>query len=123
MAIVLAPFDATRDFVCQTFFRADGWIWQRGEPFDKSRVTTRVLRQLYEYRRIGYAEDAKRRKPAAQPPAPVPAVSEMEQAEKLAGEHTKAQLLDLAKDVEGVKPDMTKTAIALALVRAGHGNS
>lgn len=59
MAIALKPFDPSRDFVAQTNFRADGVIWLRKEPFDKSRVNDRVLRQLYEARKIGYDESGK----------------------------------------------------------------
>lgn len=54
MPIALAPFDAARDFVANTSFRADGTIWLRKRPFDKYRVNLRVLRQLYEARKIGY---------------------------------------------------------------------
>jgi hypothetical protein len=54
MPIALAPFDAARDFVAQTNFRADGTIWMRKRPFDKYRVSLRVLRQLYEARKIAY---------------------------------------------------------------------
>lgn len=57
MAIALKPFDASRDFVAQTNFRADGSIWLRKQPFDKGRVNERVLRQLYEARKIAYAPD------------------------------------------------------------------
>lgn len=54
MPIALEPFDPSRDFVAQNFFRAGGKIWTRKEPFDKSYVNERVLRQLYEARQIAY---------------------------------------------------------------------
>jgi hypothetical protein len=55
MPIALEPFDLSRDFVAQTNFRAGGVIWMRKKPFDKSYVNDRVLRQLYEARKIAYA--------------------------------------------------------------------
>lgn len=68
MPIALKPFDPTRDFVAQTFFRAGGVIWKRKQPFDKSFVNERVLRQLYEARKIAYAADV--------PPEPPIAIDE-----------------------------------------------
>lgn len=55
MPIALKPFDSSRDFVAQTNFRAAGLIWLRKQPFDKHCVNDRVLRQLYEARKIAYA--------------------------------------------------------------------
>lgn len=56
MPIALKPFDPERDFVAQTNFRAGGVIWLRKQPFDKYCVNERVLRQLYEARKIAYDE-------------------------------------------------------------------
>lgn len=67
MAIWQPPFDASRDFEARTFFRAGGVIWERGKAFDKAAVNERVLRQLYESRKIDYATEATKVR------APVPA--------------------------------------------------
>lgn len=68
-SIYLPPFDPGRNFKCQAFFRAGGIIWSRGQEFDKTCVNERVLRQLYDMRRIGYSEDQQVR----QIPLPKPA--------------------------------------------------
>lgn len=47
-------FDASKDFVCLTFFRAAGYPWERGAPFDKSAVDARTLEKLYDAHQIGY---------------------------------------------------------------------
>lgn len=52
----LLAFDSERDFVTLTFFRAAGIPWERGVPFDKEAVDSRVLKLLYENHKIGYAE-------------------------------------------------------------------
>jgi hypothetical protein len=68
MPIALAPFDPSRDFKAQANFRAAGRIWLRKHPFDKTVVNERVLRQLYEGRRITYALDGEFDQPAAPDP-------------------------------------------------------
>lgn len=45
-------FDRDQDFEVLKPFRASGIDFDRGEPFDKTLVTTRTLRQLYDSRRI-----------------------------------------------------------------------
>jgi hypothetical protein len=52
MPIALAPFDPSRDFEARTFLRAAGRNYRRHDPFDKSTVSERLLRQLYEQRKI-----------------------------------------------------------------------
>lgn len=54
----LAPFDPSRDFVTQTFFRASGVAIERGVPFDKSLVDSRLLATLYSTHKIGYADES-----------------------------------------------------------------
>lgn len=56
MPIALAPFDPSRDFVAKTNFRAGGLIHARHAKFNKACVNERVLRQLYDGRKIGYPE-------------------------------------------------------------------
>lgn len=51
------PFDRDRDFVCRRPFKCAGWDYGPGDPFDKSLVPTRRLRQFYEQRRVDHAPD------------------------------------------------------------------
>lgn len=55
MPIRLEPFDPSRSFVCAAGFRAAGKLYGKSIPFDKTSVNMRVLEQLYEQRRIVYA--------------------------------------------------------------------
>lgn len=55
MAIYLAPFDRDRDFVALRDFQCRGEPVLKDSPFDKSRVSLRLLRILYDTRSIGYA--------------------------------------------------------------------
>lgn len=71
----LLPFDPTREFECRRDFMA-GKPWKKADPFDKSSVPPRTLRQLYENRYIGYPDGQPapvllNREPKA-PPAPPP---------------------------------------------------
>jgi hypothetical protein len=70
----LAPFDPSRDFVCQTFFRAAGVACERDAPFDKSLVDARVLRILYENHKIGYADPSAGEEKGSLAPAAIEAV-------------------------------------------------
>lgn len=54
-SIWLKPFCRDDDFVVIRPFDISGRTLQRGEAFDKSTVSTRTLRQLYEQRRIAVA--------------------------------------------------------------------
>ncbi len=51
-------FDQHGAFVCARDFRHGGKECRTGEPFDKSRVDVRRLRQMYETRYIKEATDA-----------------------------------------------------------------
>lgn len=48
-------FDRSQEFVVQKPFRLQGVDLVAGDPLDKTMVTTRTLRQLYESRRIKVA--------------------------------------------------------------------
>lgn len=58
MPFVQPPFDASRDFIAATFFRAAGKVWERGAPFDKSEVDAHVLKLLYLNRKIAFADSS-----------------------------------------------------------------
>lgn len=89
MGIHLDPFDPARDFVCGTHFLCAGQPWLRGQLFDKDSVNPRILRQLYDARRIRYATPDEL---AAGPDAPkVPAVPELSKAERRAAKRAAAE--------------------------------
>lgn len=50
-----AKFDRSKDFVVSKPFRLRGIDLVAGDPLDKTMVTTRTLRQLYESRKIKVA--------------------------------------------------------------------
>jgi hypothetical protein len=50
-----AKFDRSKDFVVSRPFRLRGIDLVAGDPLDKTMVTTRTLRQLYESRKIKVA--------------------------------------------------------------------
>lgn len=50
-----AKFDRSQDFVVAKPFRVRGIDLMAGDPLDKTMVTTRTLRQLYESRKIRVA--------------------------------------------------------------------
>lgn len=56
MPIALEPFNPSRNFVAKIDFRAGGVVHPKGHPFRKHFVNERVLRQLYEARKIGYGD-------------------------------------------------------------------
>lgn len=69
-------FDAGRNFACRRSFQLFGRLYERSAPFDKSVLdqAPRKLKQLWEARIIGYAEDtpvipARRTQVRAAPPA------------------------------------------------------
>jgi hypothetical protein len=134
--ISLKPFDPSRQFVTATAFRAGGIAHGRGCYFKKSLVNERVLRLLYEQRKIIYDDDPRAiklltvrgpREPAKAAPASdegrKPVLSEAEQVEKLMAQNSKADLLEKAKQIPGVNRAMNKAQLATALVRSGHGDS
>lgn len=59
MGTYLPPFDPSHAFVTATAFRAGGKPWGKGYVFDKSCVNQRVLRMLYEQRKIVPSDDPK----------------------------------------------------------------
>jgi hypothetical protein len=133
MASWLAPFDPSREFICRgRSLLAAGKSYTAGQLFDKGSVNSRVLRQLYEARQIGYADvpeagnmrvDPLRAGPKRKGGAPKPNEGELEAVQALVAGKTKPQLLELAAGLEGVRKDMNKNAIALAVIRAGRGHS
>lgn len=134
-----APFDASRDFTVRAMeLLAAGRAYVAGDPFDTASVPVLVLRRLYNTHQIGYADDPLKGKARVDPLLhkpkrdPLdhdgngrkggmrkPTIDEMALADKLVEANTKPQLLEMAKDIEGVRADMNKKAIALAIVRTG----
>lgn len=144
----LEPFDSTRPLKCATrFIRLRGTLYQKGDaiPFDEA--DRRVIERLYDQRKITYGDGVEpdRRSPsekartanvelrqqrrgekvgaAAEPGTDVDDDAEAAAAEKLAKAHTKDALFKKASGLAGVTKDQTKAEIALALVRAGRGDS
>ena len=54
----LDPFNPERQFIVIKAFKCEYLEFAIGSEFDRSLVTTRTLRQLYEQRFIAYHEDA-----------------------------------------------------------------
>lgn len=136
MGVYQPSFDPDKDFVTAAPFRANGIAWGKGFPFDKSTVTERVLRLLYEGHKLVFADDPRAAKllsgfhravrgPEPVPAAPAPTVADEENAkvQRLSNRHNKTKLLELAKGIKGIGPSMSKTQIATALVRSGRGDS
>jgi len=69
--IWLKPFCRDDDFVVIRPIEISGRTIQRGEAFDKSTVSTRTLRQLYEQRRLAVAVQPREEGDTA-PADPVP---------------------------------------------------
>lgn len=55
--ILRAPFDASRDFIAARPFPFNGKQVALHQPFDKSQVTLRLLRQMYDNRWLRFKED------------------------------------------------------------------
>lgn len=134
MAVHLPPFDPSREFVAQRFFRLFGTVHEKGAKFPKDVVDERKLRQLYETHHINYEGTcAKRFFPPLSPRAraasravAAPAGAEQTAAEaaeaaahRLENAHTHDELFKKAIGVKGVRKAMTKIEIARALVEAG----
>jgi hypothetical protein len=147
MGIWLKPFDATREFVTQGPFRANGIAWGPGFPFDKSTVDVRTLARLYDQHKIIYDDDPKairllsrssetappavplinpvpiplRKAPKPQQPEPAKAEgdSELDRVRHLMSRFNKPDLLTRAADIPGVDAKMSKQALATLLVRHG----
>lgn len=126
VGIHLARFDGSRDFIAQADFLAAGRQWTVGEVFDKSSVSARVLRQLYDHRKLTYNEGMRaermRNHHRLQRKVAPPTAEELEQADKMAKRHTKPELLEQAEGLD-IKPEWNKKVIALVLIRAGRGDT
>jgi hypothetical protein len=132
MAVYLKPFDASRDFKALRFFRYEGQIISRGDPFSLVGVPERKARTLYETRHIGYAdEDQVRQIPPKPPVPPAQAPAGEDGGDQLSAEdrealiekakkaHTHDELFAKASGLAGVTKDQTKAEIAAALVDSG----
>lgn len=118
MAIHLAPFDAGRDLVALRDFKCRGADIQRGDPFDKSTVSGRTLRILYDGRSIGYPEDLEQVVRGKQARGP------MTQDEKDALElnNTKAELQAMLRKLDvTVDPKWNKSDLVEEIARARNG--
>lgn len=149
MALHLAKFDPSKDFVTAAPLRAAGKAWGKGFPFDKNSIDPRTLRLLYEQRKLVYADgpEAERligriHNIAARTPAAVPEVwpglakalgtnpdqvenskaeaeTEAAAVKRLVDGNSHAKLLEKASGIAGVKKSMKKAQIATVLVRHG----
>ncbi len=145
----LAAFDPSQPLVSRTFIRLHATIYRKGEAVPYADADHRVLKRLYELRRIGYgdgtpvreriprqelmagnaqrseqdraaARAAKQTADEAALQSEVAAASDEDEAvAKLAKAHTQKQLVEMANGLEGVTPKQAKADIARALVRAG----
>lgn len=147
----LEPFDPSRPLKANTFFRLHGTIYKRGDAVPYDEADRRNIERLYSLRRIGYGDgepverktprqafmetgaalrtqerQAKRRAKEEQAEKALEAEvggDEAEAAKKLAKAHTHDQLFKMASGLAGVTKSQKKDEIALALVRAGRGDS
>lgn len=130
----LEPFDPSNEFRCQAAFRAAGIAWGRGQSFDKTSVNIRVLRQLYECRKIGVAGQPqiskatttppKKPKPAPKPKtvkAPVDNRTDGQKINALVSKNNHAALTEMADGLKGLGKNPTKKQLAKAIVEAGNG--
>lgn len=65
--LFLPTFDATADYVAIRPFTFRGKTMERGTPFDKTLVTHRTLRQMYEARQLAKIEGTGNPRPVRQP--------------------------------------------------------
>lgn len=148
MPVHLPPFDPSREFIAQRFFRFHGRIYQRKEAFEKDSASPRELLKLYETRNITYAgvdlttifpprtpkEKANARSIAQRATGPEgtklptdPGKTEAEElteanealAQKTANGSDHETLFKKAIGLKGVRKAMTKIEIARRLVEAG----
>lgn len=61
--IALKPFDRNADFLVKRELKIQGRIFRVGDPLDKTLLTTRRLRQLYELRNLVVAPPDPNKKP------------------------------------------------------------
>lgn len=138
MAVNLKPFDPAREFKALRFFRYDGKIIERGDPFDIASVPDRKARTLYETRFIGYADEDQVRqyppKPPAQPAdqAPrtgkaggddQPELTREELIKKLTNRYKLDTLVKAAKGLKGLSEKPTKAELVAALLDAGKASA
>lgn len=62
-SISLKPFDRNNEFIVKRELKIQGQVFRNGDPLDKSSLTTRRLRQLYELRSIVAAPPDPNKKP------------------------------------------------------------
>lgn len=143
MAIHLEPFDPSRTFVTNRWFRWNGLYLGPGVAFPPAGYEDLASRHntetLYSNRFIKYGSVTTPDNPApvkrgdgAGPNSPLVSASSTvitappkgfdEKVKQLVDGKTHAELLELAADLD-VKKTATKTEIAKAIVKAGNGNS
>jgi hypothetical protein len=139
----LEPFDPSRQLVAATFIRLHAVIYRKGDQVPYDPADDRVLKRLYEQRKIAYGEgqpvearsprqqfhaaNTERRqqeRAATVKPEPIETVEEatadqLAAADKMAKAHNHDKLFQAASGLAGVTKAMKKAEIALALVRAG----
>lgn len=126
----LPAFDPKAEFVAALPIRYRGKALSRGAPIDKTLAgddddkRDRVLRVLYENRRISVAPSASAGQTEDEKAAGVPALNEAQQARvtQLVADHSRAELDELAtgEPFNIAEPSKlpTKEAVATAIVRA-----
>lgn len=136
----LEPFDPSRPLKATSrFVRIHGTTYRKGEAVPYNEADDRILKRLYDLRRIGYGDGraVERRTPRerfldgnterAKQESEAGERAEDTLAAELVKAHSKAELLEMAGPtetdpaLEGVTDKQTKGEIALALVRAGRG--
>lgn len=148
MAANLPPFDPSRPMAANQNFLYSGDRYLRGDPFPNPDIEVPLLKlkQLYQIRKITYAEDVSRKaklrpedksvaeratgSQGVELPTLKPEQSEAEKAaeeldaaaDKLAKASTKDALLKKASGLAGVTKDLTKVQIAAALIKAGRAD-
>lgn len=131
MPVHQPPFDPSRDFKALRFFRFNGNIILRDDPFSIDEIDPRKARQLYENRFIGYADVDYVRKTTPTPPAKsrkqAPhgdlAGDDLDaQIKALTDRYTRDQLLNIAQGLE-LASSATKPVIAEAIIKAGRADN
>jgi hypothetical protein len=137
-SLYLTPFDPQRQFKALKFFRYEGRIISRNDPFPLEGVPERKAAQLYQTRHIGYAEEDQVRQYPPKPPvspddeapredgaggADQPPALSAEDREALIKRAVKnnnhEKLFAKASGLAGVTKDQTKAEIAAVLVDSG----
>lgn len=133
MPIYLKPFDPARDFKALKFFRYEGQIISRNDPFPLDGIPERKAKQLYETRFIGYADEDQIRQyppkpPAGPAPPEAPIVAEPTEdrealIKRLANRYKHETLFKKAKGLAGVEKKQTKAELVAALLDAGRASA